>query len=190
MKKLLFIVLTAVSISQTVKAQTGSVLVGGSIDFSSAKIPGTPTDTKSNSFSFSPTVGYQFNDNWTAGLVAGIGSSKTTYPNNTYKSSYFNAGPFIRYAKGISNMFAVYGQFQSTFGSGKTNGVKSSSANVTAFPALFINFKDSFGLNFTIGGIEYNSSKPSGDRATNQFNLTFGRSVGIGVSKNFGGRKK
>ncbi|MFT3935369.1 MAG: hypothetical protein QM726_17215 [Chitinophagaceae bacterium] len=190
MKKVLFVAIVLAVVSKNVNAQTGSILVGGSIDFSSAKTAGITSDTKTTNFAFSPTVGYQFNENWTAGLVADIGSSKTTVPNVTSTTTVFDIGPFIRYAKSISNTFAVYGQLQGAFGTQKENSVRSSLADIKAFPALFINFGHSFGLNFSVGGIEYNSSKPSGSSASNEFSFTFGRAVGIGISKNFGGGKK
>ncbi len=192
MKKVLFVALVLVSISQLVNAQTGSLLVGGSIDIGSTKQPSTPNNTKISNFNFSPTVGYQFTDNWTAGLVADIGSSKyTNSANVSTKTNSFDIGPFIRYAKSLSGVFAVYGQLQGAFGSSKTTGFSSTTtAAVSAFPAIFINVKNGFGLNFNVGGISYNSSKPSGVGSTNVFDLNFGKEVGIGISKNFGLHKK
>ena len=191
MKKVLFVALAVVSISQAVNAQTGSILVGGSIDIGSTKTPSTPNNIKTSNFSFSPTVGYQIDNNWTAGLVADIGSSKYTNSLGTStKTNVFDIGPFIRYAKSLSDIFAIYGQLQGAFGSSKTAGVSSTTAAVGAFPAVFINVKNGFGLNFNVGGIAFNSSKPSGGSASNSFDLTFGKTVGIGISKNFGGHKK
>lgn len=190
MKKVLFFALAFVSISQAVKAQTGSILVGGSIDFSSTKGPTSLTTIKHTNFDFNPTVGYQFSDNWTAGVVGDIGSSKYTTSSSTIKGNSFGVGPFVRYAKSLSNIFAIYGQVQGVFGADKMGDIKSTTANISAFPAVFINVKDGFGLNFTVGGISYGSSKPSGGSATNTFGLTFGKTVGIGLSKNFGGNSK
>lgn len=190
MKKVLFFALAFVIVSQAVKAQTGSILVGGSIDFSSTKGPTQFTNTKRTNFDFNPTVGYQFSNSWTAGVVADIGASKYTTSSSTLKGNSFGVGPFVRYAKSLSNIFAIYGQVQGVFGTDKLGDVKSNTANITAFPAVFINVKNGFGLNFTVGGISYSSSKPSGGSSTNTFGLTFGKSVGIGLSKNFGGSKK
>ena len=61
MKKV-FIIL-ALSIFSFANAQKGTVLVAGSIGFSSVK----QTNSKYENFNFSPKVGYQFNDNWTVG---------------------------------------------------------------------------------------------------------------------------
>ena len=177
--------------SQAVNAQMGSVLVGGNINLSSNKVPSSPNDIKETSLDFNPTIGYQFSNNWTAGLVADIKTIKYTGSANTVsKDNSFGIGPFVRYTKNLSNVFAVYGQLQGVFGSANNGGSKSTQANVSAFPAIFINVKNGFGLNFTVGGIGYSSTKPSGERATSSFNLTFGQSVGIGISKNFGTGKK
>jgi hypothetical protein len=45
-------------------------------------------------------------------------------------------------------------------------------------------------LNFTVDGISDNSSSLSVGSTSNSFNLTFGGSVGIGISKNFETGKK
>ena len=191
MKKVLFVALVFVSMTQLVNAQTGSFLVGGSIDIGSTKTPSTPNNTKNTTFSFSPTVGYQFTDNWTAGLVADIGSTKyTNAAGVSTKTNAFDIGPFIRYAKSLSSVFAVYRQLQGAFGTSKVGDLKSNTAAISAFPAVFINVKNGFGLNFNVGGIGYNSIKPSGGSASNSFDLNFGKTVGIGISKNFGLSKK
>jgi hypothetical protein len=72
----------------------------------------------------------------------------------------------------------------------KIGASKSSLANLSAFPAIYINVNDGFELNFTVDGIGYSSSSPSCGSTSNSFNLTFGRNVGIGISKNFETSKK
>ena len=191
MKKVLFVAFAVVSISQAVHAQKGSLLVGGSINMVSSKTPSTPNDSKSSSFEFSPTIGYQFHDNWTAGLITDIGTSKYTSATNVAtKTNTFDIGPFIRYSKSLSAIFSVYGQLQGVFGSTKIADSKATTAAINAFPAVFINVKNGFGLNFNIGGIGYNSNKPTGANASHTFGITFGQAVGIGISKNFGLHKK
>jgi Outer membrane protein beta-barrel domain len=192
MKKLLVAALALVGVMQQSNAQKGSILVGGSIGIGTAKSPSTPNDSKQTQFNFSPTVGYQFDDNWTAGITGSVQTSKYTNSLNVdSKSSTAGAGPFVRYSKTLSNIFSVYGQLQGTFGSSKTNGTKNYSfSNVNAFPAVFINVKNGFGLNFDFGGISYSSNKPTGGKASNAFSLSFGQSANIGISKNFSVKKK
>ncbi len=174
-------------------AQKNTLLVGGNVSLSTEKAPGLSDDVKTTVFSFSPTIGYQFNNNWTAGIVGDVASAKQTEGSFETKANGFAVGPFVRYAHSLSNLFAVYGQFETKFGglkqtqsSGTTSSVsKSSTAEINLFPALFINFKNSFGLNFNIGGITYTNIKPKGADGTNSFNFNFGKTVNIGISKNF-----
>jgi hypothetical protein len=185
MKKVLVAAFALVSL--TVNAQKGTLLVGGNVGISSAKYPSTPNDNKSTSFVFNPTVGYQFNDNWTTGILADIASQKTTNSLNVEsKSSRFGVGPFIRYTKTLSSVFSVYGQAQSVFGTTKWNGSKTGTyADVNLFPAVFINVKNGFGLNLDFGGIGFSSNTPTGGSASTAFNFNFGSTAHVGISKNF-----
>ncbi|MFC6096507.1 outer membrane beta-barrel protein [Flavobacterium qiangtangense] len=174
-------------------AQKGTLLVGGNIGLSSEKTEfAGGSETKSNSFEFSPTVGYQFTDNWTAGLNASIGNGKSeTTGSPESKTNEFKVGPFVRYAQSLGGAFAVYGDFglgyqklKSESGSVTTSDAKGMYVGFT--PALFINFKNSFGLNFSIGGVGYSSLKDSdADIKQNNFDFNFGKTVNIGISKNF-----
>ncbi|AHF15731.1 outer membrane beta-barrel protein [Niabella soli] len=189
-------------------AQSGTVLVGGNVDFNSRSFKDSAGNKDNmNYFQISPTVGYQFNDNWTVGVVGSVSTTKNAsvfgsddligisgiqYDNNV-KTTAWGVGPFVRYTAPLSDIFAVYGQLQGQYMSSKVkvNGQNANSQekngfNVGFYPAVFINVKNGFGLNFNVGGIEYASMKykQSQDKVNN-FNVTFGRSVGIGLSKNF-----
>jgi len=195
MKKVLMSALIVASVFGA-KAQSGTVLVGGDVDFSSSKVKGT--DVKNNSISFNPYVGYQFNNNWTAGITAALNSSKNESGINESKNNSYAAGPFLRYTQPLSNIFSVYGQVEGLYGGYKsklTNGnvttttAEGNTLGVNLFPAVFINLKNSFGLNFNVGGISYSNNDPKGGPSNNTFNVNFGKSVAIGLSKNFGGKK-
>ena len=186
MKKIILSAIIIASFTLATKAQTGSILVYGNVGISSISNGSNPKITQAT---FNPAVGYQFNNNWTTGL-----SFAYTDYNSNYNSQSFSVSPFIRYAATISPIFSVYGQFQAGYlhssvsdniGGGKSNGF-----DAQLFPAVFINVKNGFGLNFSFGGLEYNSQKPSGGgSATNNFSLTFGSGASFGISKNFGGKK-
>lgn len=192
MKKVLLAAFTLLSLTQATSAQQQSILAAGSIGIATAKSPSSPNDNKQTNFSFNPTLGYQFTNHWTAGIVADLQNSKNTNSNNTVtKNSNFGAGPFVRYTKSLSDIFSLFGQLQGAFGTNKFNGIKTGSyTTVNAFPAIFVNVKNGFGLNFNIGGISYNSYKPTGGSANTGFNVTFGQSANIGISKNFSFKKK
>ncbi|ANH83618.1 hypothetical protein A8C56_00970 [Niabella ginsenosidivorans] len=189
-------------------AQSGTVLVGGNVDFNSRSFKDSSGNKDNmNYFQFSPTIGYQFNDNWTVGVVGSVSTTKNSsiaesddvigisgiQYDDKVKTTAWGVGPFVRYTAPLSDIFSVYGQLQGQYQSSQVkydgknlDSEKRNGFNVGFFPAVFINVKNGFGLNFNIGGIEYTSMKykQSQDKVNN-FNITFGRSVGIGISKNF-----
>jgi hypothetical protein len=169
-----------------VQAQKNSLLLYGALNLQSAKTPASTgtLSTKSNTFSISPGIGYQFTDHWTAGI--NIAASSMKYGSPEVKTSSFGAGPFIRYAYPLSNIFAVYGQLNTNAISGKTADVKMSGFQATLFPAIGVNLKNGFALNFNFGGLGFSSSKPKGGGTATSFGLAFGSGAGFGISKNFG----
>lgn len=195
MKKIFAISIFTVSVFAA-QAQSGTVLLGGDVSYNSSKqtLQGT-TGFKAQSLNLNPYVGYQFNDSWTAGVVAGIGSSKQDQVGSITKFTDLNAGPFLRYTQPVSDLFWLYGQAEARFGSRKStnNGTtvnESKNTTVNVFPAAFINLKNSFGLNFNFGGLTYATTNPQGGAKSNSFNINFGKVASIGVSKNFGSSKK
>lgn len=175
-------------LSANLNAQKNTVLVYGNIaytDFNAEEIH--------RSLETNTGTGYQFNKNWTAGL-------SFSYNNQTqrgqqqqlvYKTSSITAGPFMRYTHTVSSLFWVYGQIEGGYASIKyhksssqINSARRNGFYASLFPALFMNIKNSFGLNFNIGGINYTQNKFS-ESKIRQFNFTLGKSVSIGVSKNF-----
>ncbi len=211
MKKLL--VLGAVALFGAMNAQKNTILVGGNISYTNSKttsnVSGFSTEGKSDEFSFNPQVGYQFTDNITAGVKLGVASSKVTanYSGFGYsadietKENYFQYGVFGRYTIPLNETFAVFGELDVFAANGKTTTpntsgpvITYSESKTTGFgvlftPNLFINFKNSFGLNFNIGGLGYTNSKvKDSDIKTNQFGFEFGKGITVGISKNFGGK--
>jgi long-subunit fatty acid transport protein len=197
MKKILLIVFVLVVSLSTVQAQKNTILVYGNIGYNSTTEPSS-NDKKTNNFTFSPGIGYQFTDNLTAGIAANIGSGKETTTgilSTTSTSNIFTGGPFVRYAHKLSDLFFVYGQLEGQFGGAKlkqtvaniSTETKFKTVDVNLFPAVFINLKNSFGLNFSIGGISYSSFKAddANAKANTEFNFSFGKSANIGISKNF-----
>lgn len=63
---------------------------------------------------------------------------------------------------------------------------KSNGFYVGITPALLLNLNKGFGLNFNIGGLEYNAQNYDHNRTdTNSFNFSFGQAFSVGISKNF-----
>lgn len=200
MKKMLLIL--ALATLSYANAQKGTILVGGNIGYSSEKTDQQAENRKSNSFTFSPKVGYQFNDNWTVGGEFALSSSKGTVslPNNAIEDSEskYNAlkiGAFVRYSVPLSETFSVFADLGVGFQNQKNKNYINESlisktkadgmyAGIT--PALFINMKKGFGLNFSIGGLGYETLNfDTSDTDVRKFYFNFGKTVNIGISKNF-----
>lgn len=194
MKKIL--VIAALTMFSFANAQKGSILVMGSIDYNSQKTEYNPGDSKQDYISFSPKVGYQFHENWTAGIEGGISSLK--YKNNDFlqqKTNTFSVGGFIRYTKTLNQTFSFYTDLGLGFQNQKnesdlqTGGRFKETADgfyTGITPGIFINVHKGFGLNFNIGGLRYgtlNFDDHVGDLKT--FNFTLGKAFSIGISKNF-----
>ena len=181
MKKVFFSVILALTVCGAY-AQQNTLLVYGNLGINSTK---SADDIKTNTFSFSPAAGYQWNDNWTGGVNVHVASGKTGSPE--IKSSSFGAGPFIRYAYPLSPIFAVYGQLNTNFLSNKVAGVKGKGFEGTLFPAIGVNLKNGFALNFNFGSLSLVTSKMKGaSESSTNFGLNFGSGAGFGISKNFG----
>lgn len=174
MKKLL---LALMLITATmVNAQKNSVLLGGNIGFSSDK----DGESKVENFEFSPKVGYQFAEKWTAGVEGSIMNVKTTGEDKTEK---YKIGGFVRYSTPFSNLFSFYMDLGAGYQNTSLNNAKGVYASID--PGLFINMKNGFGLNFSIGGINYNNLDGKNDPRQNNLDFNFGKTLNIGISKNF-----
>lgn len=189
MKKLVLSAVLLAGFAVASQAQKGSVLLYGNAGISSTK---EADDDKRTSFNVNPGIGYQFTDNWTAGVNLGYGQSKYN-PSGlgaTSTTKNYNAGVFARYTKPLGTIFSLFGQANagyegSDFGSGKTNGF-----GAEVFPAVALNVHNGFALNFSFGGISYGSTKVKGaSESTNSFDLNFGQQANFGISKTFGGKK-
>lgn len=179
MKKVFLSLLLAGASIVGVRAQSNTLLVYGNVGFDSQKAG----NTTANSYNVSPGVGYQWNDNWTAGLNLGLTGRSTTTNSITAKSSDVAVGPFVRYTQPLAGIFSIYGQFNANFLSGE----QYSGFQGTLFPAIGVNLKNSFALNFTFGSLSFTSRKADGaSNATTDFHFGFGTGAGFGISKNFG----
>ena len=207
MKKIMLALIMLVSLTKVATAQKGSILLYGSVGFSSAS---DSFNAKSNAYIINPGIGLQLNDHWTAGLnLAFGGTSQATTSNgipngdghNT--TSFFNIGPFLRYAYSINNTFSIYGQAEINYLSGNTSPYLTDEISYTGFganlfPALGINIKNGYAINLSFGGISYQTKSYKGEPISNnpylsgsssQFAVTLGQGATFGISKNFGGTK-
>jgi hypothetical protein len=174
MKKLLLCI--ALVVSGIATAQKGTILVGGNVGFESEKIG----DSKAELFDFSPRFGYQFSENWTAGVDATVGNIKK---DNADNSNNQKIGAFVRYTRPLNETFSVFADIGSGYQQKSLNDAKGMYAYIT--PALFINMNKGFGLNFSIGGLSYDNIDGKNDLRQERIKFNFGKTLNIGISKNF-----
>lgn len=160
MKKVLFGSILGLFMSTGVFAQSNTLLVYGSAGYESR-----------DNFNFSPAVGYQWNNNWTGGVNFNLGETSGRYE--------MGAGPFIRYTYPISDLFIIYGQFDVNGVSVRTENDRTGGFRGTLFPAVGMNIKNGFALNFGFGGLTVSTFDP-------KFKISFGTGLNFGISKNFG----
>jgi hypothetical protein len=176
-------------------AQTkGSILLYGAVGYTDSKSNyGIYNTNTSKSFEFNPGIGYQFSDKWTAGADFAYSYDENSAGGNG-KTEGINIGPFLRYTHQLNGIFYIYGQVNAGFyhTNPQRNEPKSNGFLGKMFPALFVNIKNGFGLNIDFGGIEYQTKKFKDIPYYNSksFAFSFGKNISIGISKNFGGRKK
>ncbi|OMQ10975.1 outer membrane beta-barrel protein [[Flexibacter] sp. ATCC 35103] len=193
MKKMLLIL--ALATFSFANAQKGTILVGGNIGYSSQKNDQPIAESKTNTFEFSPKAGYQFHDNWTVGAEFTIQSSKTNNGGAEGKFNAYKYGAFVRYTVPLSETFSVFADLGAGFQNQKDknyqNGSLVAESNANGLytgitPALFINMKKGFGLNFSIGGLGYETLSYDNNGADySKFYFNFGQTLNIGISKNF-----
>lgn len=182
------IIIAALAFVSFANAQKGSVLVAGNIGYNSKNTG----DVKADYFEFAPKVGYQFSDNMTVGVETAVTSEKFT---NKDVENKFKLGAFLRYSQPLAGVFSIFGDFGVGMQSSKykdhlvSGAILESKADgfyIGVVPAIGVDLKKGFCLNFSIGGLAYDSLKYDGaSDATNTFAFTFGKQASIGISKNF-----
>ncbi|MES1222739.1 MAG: DUF6850 family outer membrane beta-barrel protein [Bacteroidota bacterium] len=188
MKKNILSVLVLLFIVRFTEAQKGSVLVYGIAGVNTKK---ESNEDKYTEFSFKPGIGYQFSKHWTAGISGAYGQQKLEPKIGLEnKSSVYQVGGFARYTYVFNQIFSFYAHSDMYYHGTKVQEVKSNGFGVAITPTIGINVAKNFALNVSFGALSYETIKiKDADNGTHSFDLDIGKQIGIGVSKNFGGRK-
>lgn len=153
----------------------GNIFLEGNLSFNSTN--NKNTEVKTSSFSFNPKVGYFITDKFAVGLNLGIGSGKTTQPNqDDVKTSNFNVGAFGRYYfLNLGERFKTYTEFGFNVTSSKTGDSDAEKTNgFNAGAGLGLNYfvtpkmAISFGLS-NILNYQSSKTKADGDNGQNSF---------------------
>ena len=130
----------------------GNILVEGNLGFNSNNDKNN--DTKSNSFTISPKVGYFVTDKFAVGAQLGYASSKEeTAGVDTDKNSVFTAGVFGRYYfLDLGQRFKTYTDLGVDFASGKNDitDVKANGVGIGAGIGVNYFVTDCIVLNFAL----------------------------------------
>lgn len=213
MKKIIIATLTLFSVLSA-QAQKNSILLG--TDFSLKRVNGY-NDEKTNNVTFTPVIAYEVADNWFVGAKTSLSFDKHTYSSDQLldtkiqdKAYDSRIGGFVRYYKPFNETFGIYADLgagyqqyrsDSKIDSGSPiyneadmiegNRVRGYGYYIDFAPALFINFKNNFGLNVSFGGVEWSDTKENvaldykNYNKSKDFDLTFGKSIHVGVTKKF-----
>ncbi|MCY4778985.1 outer membrane beta-barrel protein [Sphingobacterium sp. UT-1RO-CII-1] len=180
MKKILLTLTAVAALTLASQAQTekGKFLVGGQVGFETSKIK--DTDTKANSFSINPTVGYFVSDNWAIGTAVGYDWAKgETAKDASVKTDAFNVAPFARNYVG-NGQFRFFSQLSVPMQFGKTTtevaGVEGESKfqniGVELAPGFAFFPTSKIGIELKVRGLYFESSKDkTADVTTNTFGL-------------------
>ena len=194
MKKVLFTVVIAVLGFTNINAQeneviggfaNGDVYVTGEVDVSTWKYD----DFKSNSFRFSPSVGYFATENIAIEASLIIGSSEDV---NENEQKSFGGALGATYFFSPANQFSFNLGFGLAYLSNKVDqagGESTSNTFVVAVsPGINYFVSDSFALTASVGALSYASSKGdwNGAEAANSFNLNLNLSdINMGLIYKF-----
>ena len=158
----------------------GDVLVEGNLGFNSSN--NNNSDTKSNSFTFTPKAGYFLSDKIAVGAQLGFGSSKTEVAGvDTAKSSGFSAGVFGRYYfLDLGQRFKTYADAGVNFGNSKDDLTNAKSNSVGVGAGLGINYfvTKRVVLNFALRNIlSYSTSKADGAKSVSSFGFDLNSNI-------------
>jgi hypothetical protein len=199
MKKLL-LALLAVGGFASANAQKNTVLLYGNAGYASSTVDYGFASYRTQAWGINPGIGYQFTNHMTIGLQGGYNNVQTPLSDNvnTQINKDWSVGGFWRFTHYVGNVFFLYNQMNLSYVSGSTEtegmnnrGMYSGVAG-SWFPAIGAFVYKGLALNFNIGGVGFRSvngdaaSINNGDIAQNDFAITIGRQINMGVSLNIG----
>ena len=192
MRKLILALLAMGTIATANAQEPKSILLYGDATLATNR---DATLYKTTNWDAAPGIGYQFNHNWTLGLMISWGQNATKDSSGVKNTdNLYKVGPFVRYSHYIrkSEIFFLYYQLDFDYAGGyHTNEGNPATFKHTGiytgfYPAVGVNIGRGLALNFSIGGINYATDKvQDATYSTNTFNFTFGHQANVGLSKNF-----
>ena len=180
MKKIMM-TLAAMAVAATMNAQ---VYVGGSLGFASESYDGNSETV----WSIMPEIGYNLNEDWAVGVVAGYGESRDKVKGlGTDKVKTVAVSPYVRYTPVKFEKVNIF--VDGGFGYQNVNWGGDVKENIWEFglkPGVAVNLNDklSFVSHFGFLGYKYDKYKGA-DKGTNTFGFNLGSEVSFGMYYNF-----
>ncbi len=177
MKKV-FMSLAVALVSVCASAQ---VYVGGTVGISSNKIG--DGDSKV-AYKFLPEIGYQFNQQWSAGIEFGLQKGNPCTITSVGESTTYTVAPYVRYNFVNSKLFDVF--VEGTVGYGHVSKIDTDKFEIGVKPGVALNLSDKFSLITKVGFLGYRASSPSVGSTSSTFGLDLdGNNIQFGAIVKF-----
>jgi hypothetical protein len=195
--------LTLGFIYQQANAQIGKgeKMLGGSVGFTSSKTEyknSTAPESKNNTVTITPQIGFGLGNNWIVGIGLGYSSSNSEMDNfgstAEYKSYVVSPGLFVRKFHTFGDKFGIFGQADAEYVFGKGTSKQTNQPtyesdikgyNIAVSPGAFYKASKRIVIEATVGSLGYTSltTKPEGSNVevtNSQFNLSLTNSLSLG----------
>jgi len=170
----------------------------------------TVDEPYNRSLTLTPGIGYQFNENWAAGVFLDFNTTWTDYRTNVVGQSsedrlrLLNVGPFVRYTQPLGANFFAFTQLQFGYSSGKLEETVNGNPDVTTetdfngvtggfFPAVGARLSRCANLAFSVGGINYQYLSadlgPNTESKNSAIDVNFGQALNLTLQWYFGGSR-
>ncbi|MEI6949701.1 outer membrane beta-barrel protein [Paraflavisolibacter sp. H34] len=186
MRKGILCLFLAAGPAVSVIAQKGSILLTSTISAFSERRQSESGDNKTTAVSLRVGTGYAIADRWTLGINAGYNRYEDA---NLQKQ--FSLGPFVRYTHPLSTLLSFFGQLDADYCTQKNTGnPQQQELRLSLQPAVELALARQFALNFSVGSLNYQTSRVDGkDERYHRFGFNLGSGASFGLTKRFGGAK-
>lgn len=185
MRKFIFVLITALTMAVSVKAQ---MFIGGSVGVVS--FGGDGQDDKT-AFRILPEVGYHFNENWTLGTVIGYEKGSLSLLGQSEMSGRdakgFSFSPYLRWSFAHLKFINVFMDLTAGFTTGSIDKNDFTAWNAGLKPGIAIDLNEHFSFETKVGFLGYEAFNPNGkNNDTHDFGLNVsGSNLEFGVTYNF-----
>ena len=188
MKKIMM-TLAAVAVAATMNAQ---VYVGGTLGFKSLSLDGT----SATSFTITPEIGYNLNEDWAVGISLGYATSNIAYDTDgsfdgklDNSVNTFSVSPYVRYTFAKLDKVNFFADGGVSYANTGNSNVKVNAFGIGIQPGVAVNLNDNVSFVAKLGQIGWSTAKADydGAKAVNEidFSLSSLAALNFGLYFNF-----